>query len=156
MPVRRATAYNLLQVFGQLEFELKRIPRFVGIGRNRSAKADWSLVEQAAGQLPPPLFLDRISVTTRDKLLGGARNRPMVQVVDVVNGANMTRFEVRGLPHSDSEALVAAMRRVRNNLFHGGKEDPLEEPYPGDDQEWATAALEVAQLLLDLVRRGRL
>lgn len=32
-------------------------------------------------------------------------------------------FEGSPLPTDDAEALVVAMRRVRNNLFHGGKED---------------------------------
>ncbi|MEL1264424.1 hypothetical protein [Pseudoxanthomonas putridarboris] len=43
---------------------------------------------------------------------------------------------------------------MRNNLFHGGKEDPGEQPFDGDDDEWGHAALDVAQTLLALVDRG--
>ncbi|MGH8465662.1 MAG: hypothetical protein ACRER5_16085 [Pseudomonas sp.] len=156
MPVSQTTAYALLQAFGQLEFELKRIPEFTGIGPFHSAKANWRALEAAVDQLPAPDFLDRVSVPTRAKLLGGARARPKVQVVAVIHGRNITRFEELNLDVSDALALVEATRRVRNNLFHGGKADPLEEPYPGDDEEWALAAGEVAALLLDLVRRHRL
>jgi len=156
MPVRRATAYRLLKSFGLLEFELKRISGFVGIGRGGFAKVGWPTVEASLRQLPARDFLDRVSTDSRAKLLGGARNRPMVQMVEEVHGSKFVRFEVRNLPNDDAEALLVATRRVRNNLFHGGKEDPLEEPYLGDDQEWATAAAEVTELLLDSVRNGSL
>lgn len=153
MPVSEPTAYALLRAFGVLEFELKRIPGFTGIGPHQSAKANWRAVDEAIERLPAPDFLDQISALTRDKLLGGARNRPKVQVVHVVQGRNLTRFDVLNLHISDARALIEATRRVRNNLFHGGKEDPLEEPYPGDDEEWAVAARDVVDLLLDLLDR---
>lgn len=156
MPVFQQTAYSLLQAFGLLEFELKRIPEFTGIGPYQSAKANWRAVDQAVDRLPAPTFLDQVSTTTRAKLLGGARNRPKVQMIDIIQGRNLTRFQEQALHASDARALVEATRRVRNNLFHGGKEDPLEEPYPGDDEEWAVAACEVATLLLDLVQRQQL
>jgi len=156
MPISPATAYNLLRVFGLLEFELKRIPRFTGVGRSQSAKVDWLAVDEAVRQLPAPDFLDRVSAQSRAKLLGGARNRPKVQLVYSPYGQNLTRFQERDLHVSDARALIEATRRVRNNLFHGGKEDPLEEAYPGDDEEWGVAAAEIAELVLELVRQGRL
>lgn len=73
-------------------------------------------------------------------MLGGGRDRPKVQRLEVIGGVSRTVFRLRNLPVSDAVALVVATRRVRNNLFHGGKEYPLEESYPGDDQEWAAAA----------------
>ncbi len=60
-------------------------------------------------------------------------------------------------PHemrSDARALVEAAKRVRNNLFHGGKEDPCEQLFDGADDEWGRAALDVTRVLLDLVDRG--
>ena len=156
MPVSPPTAYALLRSFGLLEFELKCIPSFTGMGPYQSAKVKWRVVDEAVDRLPAPDFLDRVSAPTRGKLLGGARNRPKVQVVEVLQGRNRTRFQELDLHASDARALVEASRRVRNNLFHGGKEDPLEEPYPGDDEEWAVAAGEVATLLLDLVQRQQL
>lgn len=156
MPVSPPTAYALLHAVGMLEFALKCIPGFTGVGPHQSAKTNWRAVDEAVERLPMPDFLDQVSALTRAKLLGGPRNRPKVQVVNVVHGSNLTRFEERDLHASDARALVEAVRRVRNNLFHGGKEDPVEEPYLGDDEEWAVAAQEVAELLLDLVRSQRL
>lgn len=156
MPVSPPTAYALLRTFGLLEFELKRIPGFTRVGPNRSAKVNWRALDEAVDRLPALDFLDWVSALTQAKLLDGARDRPKVQVVDVVQGQNWTRFDRRNLHASDARALVEAMRRVRNNLFHGGKEDPLEEPYPGDDEEWAVAAREIAELLLDLLSSQQL
>ncbi len=81
-----------------------------------------------------------------------ATNR-VVEHLDVVEHVRGRSGPGR-VPNNEAEELVVAMRRVRNNLFHGGKEDPLEEPYPGDDEEWAVAAGEVTGALLDLLNRG--
>lgn len=156
MPVRRATAYALLKAFGLLEFELKKISGFLESDARGNAKVAWPVFDAAVRQLPAAAFLDRVSTETKDKIMGGARNRPKVQKFELVAGAKQAVFELKNLPANHAEALVVAMRRVRNNLFHGGKEDPLEERHPGDDQEWAMAACEVARLLLDLVRAGRI
>jgi hypothetical protein len=156
MPISPATAYNLLSRFGLLEFELKRISYFTGVGPHQSAKVNWLAVDEAVGQLPVLDFVDQVSPQTRRKLLGGLRNRPMVQVVYVHEGRNQTTFQERDLHVSDARALLEATRRVRNNLFHGGKEDPLDEPYPGDDEEWGVAAGEIAILMLGLVQGQRL
>jgi hypothetical protein len=141
-----------------LEFTLKRTPGFLAAdgdplgNRRMKAKADWSAVDRAVAALHPRDFLDRVSMPTRTKMLGGTRNRPRLQFVQVdAAGAWVANYEDSPLPHNDAEALVVAMRRVRNNLFHGGKEDQLQEPYQGDDEEWAIAAHEVACLLLALL-----
>lgn len=156
MPVRRATAYTLLKAFGLLEFELKKISGFLEPDARGNARVAWPIFDTAVRRLPATAFLDLVSTETKCKIMGGACNRPKVQKVEVVAGANQAVFELQNLPANHAEALVVAMRRVRNNLFHGGKEDPLEEPRPRDDQEWAMAACEVARLLLDLVRTGRI
>ncbi|EOX6785700.1 hypothetical protein ACPU7Y_000517 [Pseudomonas aeruginosa] len=163
MPVSPANAYNLLHAFGMVEFTLKQRRGFLAADRDprgprrAKAKADWEAVDRAVRALPRDALLDRVSAPTRDKMLGGQRARPQVQFVRVnPDGTWRADYEDSPLPANDTEALVVAMRRVRNNLFHGGKEDPLEEPYPGDDDEWAVAALEVAELLLDLLEHHAL
>lgn len=75
----------------------------------------------------------------------------MVQFAHPVNGGHAAVFAADRLDDCDSKALIEAMVRVRNNLFHGGKEDPLEERHTGDDDRWAIAAHEVAMKLLELV-----
>lgn len=156
MPVSPTTAYSLLRAFGMLEFELKRVSGFVQARRDHSAMVNWQAVDRAIDELTPSDFLDRVAQTTKAKFLAGQRNRPKVQLVIVHQGQRTTWFNWKTLPASDAMALAVGMRRVRNNLFHGGKEDPLEEPYPGDDDEWAVAAFDVADRLLQLVCAGQL
>lgn len=163
MPVSPESAYPLLHAFGMIEFILKQRRGFLGadgdpLGAKRvKAKANWDALDQAVRRLPHEDFISRVSPETLGKMLGGARNRPQMQFVRV-NGDGSWRadFEDSPLPANDAEALVVAMRRVRNNLFHGGKEDPLEETHPNDDNEWAIAATEIAELLLDLLDRQKL
>ncbi|SON85896.1 hypothetical protein XFF6166_700012 [Xanthomonas citri pv. fuscans] len=45
------------------------------------------------------------------------------------DGSPYEKFSVHQPTQNEAEALVVAMRRVRNNLFHGGKEDSEEDPY---------------------------
>lgn len=158
MPVSDDLAFPLLRVFGRLEYQLKLRPRFLRRDQ-RDAMVDWRQVNTAVAALEPADFLERVSVDTRRKVLTGTRNRPKVQVVIEVDGRRQARFQERNMdladqPPSDARALVEAARRVRNNLFHGGKEDPGEQPFDGDDDQWAEAALDVAQRLLDLVDNG--
>lgn len=153
MAVSDPLAPDLLRAFAQLEFRLKEIPEFLRAGRHRMAQVNWTAVERAVSQLAPSRFLDRVSDETKAKILTGARDRPMVQEVEVVGGRNVPVFKRLPLESpSDAGMLVEAARRVRNNLFHGGKEpDDV-----GDDDEWARAALEIAELMLELLRRNQL
>lgn len=160
MPVSPDNAYRLLHAFGMVEFTLKQRPGFISADRDprgpkrAKAKADWDALDLAVRRLPHEDFVDRVSPGTATKMLGGARSRPQLQFVRMnADGSWHANFEDSPLPADEAEALVVAMRRVRNNLFHGGKEDPLEERYPDDDNEWAAAAAEIAELLLDLLDR---
>lgn len=162
MPVELAHAYALLHAFGMLEFTLKRTRGFVTAdgkqqtGKRVKAKADWGAVDKAVRTLSNHVFLDRVSSQTKDRILGGERNRPQVQYFNVDDtGRTSADYELTQLPDNDAEALVVAMRRVRNNLFHGGKEDPLDDPLD-EDKDWVNAATEVAGLLLSLLERGQL
>lgn len=152
MPVIDENAIPLLRAFAQLEFRLKQDPGFLGTDRHHRAKVDWPAVDAAVALLPTPLFLDLVSCSTRNKILSPPRNRPMVQRVRAENHRNVVVFECRELPTSDGRALVEAARRVRNNLFHGGKE----MEHLGDDDAWAIAALDVVQRMLDLLDQGAL
>ncbi|KGR56429.1 hypothetical protein NX79_21430 [Xanthomonas vasicola] len=163
MPVSPDNAYRLLQAFGMVEFILKQRHGFLGadgdpLGAKRvKAKVKWDTLDKAVRCLPHADFLGRVSLETVRKMLGGARDRPQMQFVRAnADGSWRADFEDSPLPTNDAEALVVAMRRVRNNLFHGGKEDPLEERYLNDDNEWATAATEIAELLLGLLDRQEL
>lgn len=134
-------------------------PQFLGADRYGNAQANWSAVQDAVAALDPSNFVEQVSADTRRKMLSGSRDRPRVQQVVEVHGRRTARFRESNLdrhdrPPSDARDLVEAAKRVRNNLFHGGKEDPGEQPFDGDDDQWAEAALDVVQRLLDLVDNG--
>ncbi|TDK28576.1 hypothetical protein E2F46_01460 [Luteimonas aestuarii] len=163
MPVSPPLAYRLLNAFGAIEALLKQQHGFLGADGNPAgpgrtkAKANWDAVDAAVRNLRPADFFDHISQRTKDKMLGGARNRPQMQFVRVnPDGTWRAEFEDSELPAQDSLALVVAMRRVRNNLFHGGKAADQPGRPLGDDDEWAQAALEVAEHLHGLLDRGEL
>lgn len=159
MPVSDPLAFELLRAFGRLENQLKLRPRFLGEGGYGSAQVNWRAVQDAVAGLDPSEFVERVAADTRRKMLAGERNRPKVQKVVEEDGRRKARFRYRNLdqaghPPSDACALVEAAKRVRNNLFHGGKEDPGEQPFDGDDDEWAGAALDVVHRLQDLLDDG--
>lgn len=159
MPVSDHLAIPLFRAFALLEYQLKRRHAFLKADRFGNAMVDWSEVKAQVDRFPPADFVLRVGPVTRQKMLGGARDRPKVQVVVNTGGQREATFEPRPLQppnevQSDARALVEATKRVRNNLFHGGKEDPGEQPFDGDDDEWGLAALDVAQTLLDLLDQG--
>lgn len=117
---------------------------------------DWSKVDRAVARMGAA-FVALVPPTARAKLLAPPRNGPKKERI-AFNQMQRPKavYQPVNLPPNDAKALVVAMRRVRNNLLHGGKEDPLEETYPGEDNDWATAAAAVAQVLLDLLDQNRL
>lgn len=163
MPVEQCYAYPLLRSFGLLEFTLKR----TGLFFQKKSKGyppqeffvvdvDWNKVDASVARLGDAFVL-LVPRAAKDKLLAPPRRRPKKEQIELnAIGDPRAEFRESDLPPNDAEALVVAMRRVRNNLFHGGKEDPLGETYVGEDNDWAQAATAVAQVLLDLLDRHQL
>lgn len=141
------TAFRLLETFSQLEFRLKNVSRFIQGEVDKPAMVQWGTVSAALDQLPPERFINMIPPAVRLKLIGEG-DRPMKQLVELKAHGKKAVFKRFPLPGTEGPALLEAAKRVRNNLFHGGKEDPNDEPYPGDDQEWAEAAIVVVERLL--------
>ena len=159
MPISDNLAIPLFRAFGVLEYRLKRRHAFLKADRLGNAMVNWPEVKAVVDRLPAADFVLQLGAVTRQKVLIGARDRPKIQVVVEAGGRWKAIFEPRSLQppsevQSDARALVEASKRVRNNLFHGGKEDPGEQPFDGDDDEWGRAALDVTQALLDLVDQG--
>jgi hypothetical protein len=156
MNVRPETAYELLRLFAHLEHELKRVPRFIQGDVGRTAQVEWGQVGLALGQLSPKEFLDRVPPHVSHRLLS-ERDRPMKELVRLDHsGAKVVEFERVALPPSDAAALLEASKRVRNNLFHGGKVVPQPGLPPDDDEIWGSVAIEIVTILLQLVREGTL
>ena len=181
MPVSPDNAYRLLKAFGMLEFQLKQTSEFfqtrtpkppiwrtfkigsleidVRLSASPAPAAvpvvdvDWNKVNRAVARMGQA-FVALVPLPTQRKLLAPPRNRPKRERIEFdLTGRPRAAYQPVNLPHNDAEALAVAMRRVRNNLFHGGKEDPLEGTYFGEDNEWAVAAADVADALLDLLDR---
>lgn len=85
------------------------------------------------------------------RLLSDRQSRPLKQKVVLADGGQVVRFRLCPLDDGDAVALLQAMQRVRNNLFHGGKEDAEDDPYAEDD-EWAEATTAVAVVLIGLAQ----
>lgn len=151
MNVRLDSAQDLLRGFARLEFTLLKVPQFIDGKPARLARVDWDRVSLAVASLVPSEFVDRVPQEARGKMLADGRDRPKRMFVrQPEGGPRFAEFDFDPLPEGDAAALLEATKRVRNNLFHGGKEDPRQEPYEGDDQQWCDAANQVVRVLLDL------
>lgn len=152
MDVDPSTAYAYLDAFARLEFTLKRVPQFLRTGLNDNAEVHWTNVNLALKSLQASEFVDLVSAPTRERVLGGRRDRPRVQKVQLrQNGERIAKFRDQPLVKdsrfikSDAVALLTAAKRVRNNLFHGGKEEPN-----GGNEAWVLAAMGIVVPLLHL------
>lgn len=146
MNVDDPTALRLLKAFSRLEFRLKKVPRFIQGDVDKPAMVQWGTVSAALAQLPRDRFLDNIPDEVGAKLIGDG-DRPEKQLVEMGARGKAAVFKPWPLPATEAPALLEAVQRVRNNLFHGGKEDPDEGPYREDDQEWVEAAIVVVDRL---------
>lgn len=155
MNIRVDSIYQLLQAFARLEFTLLKVPRFIKGRSGKLAMVHWENVFDALAALPASEFVDLVPDSAKNKIFSGDRNRPKRQLVREPNdGPRYVEFDFDPLPVAPAEALLEATKRVRNNLFNGGKENPREQPYEGDDQEWCDAALDVLHVLLRLPWSG--
>ncbi|WP_244667828.1 hypothetical protein, partial [Xanthomonas sp. D-99] len=148
MPVHQDLAYNLLKSVSKLEFQLRRHGDFFRKDRDGKPTPDvaWRVVEARVRQLGDAFAKD-VPGWARQRLLSQRDVRPMKQKILDDEGRLVARFMPCPLDaESDAVALVEAMRQVRNNLFHGGKEDYEDDPYAEDD-DWVHAATQVALAL---------
>lgn len=104
-------ADRMFMVMMRLEFALKEIG-YCRRARNGSAEVDWD--KFAKERLGAPFF-DLICAAGNARTL--IHSPPKRQTVD---GSGALAWEQTG-EVSNVQELLGAMRRVRNNLFHGGK-----------------------------------
>jgi hypothetical protein len=113
---------------------MKGIVGLCGGAEGTSASANWEA------------FIGRVeaALPNRRELDQGARNLLLAEPpnVEIVRGG-IAVFERRPLVGTEGRQLIEAARRVRNNLFHGGKE--AVEARPGRDEALVSAALHVIQ-----------
>jgi len=134
MNVRPQTAFDLLQAFARAEFAMKGVVGLCGGAEGAKASANWeAFIRRVEAALPARPDLDR---QARNLLFA---EPPSVEVVR----HGIAVFEPRPLAGTEGRRLIEAARRIRNNLFHGGKE--AIEARPGRDEALVLAALHVIQ-----------
>lgn len=156
MDVQDHTALDLLRAFSKLEYLFKRMRPFRTQDHHGNAFTNWDAVMDAANALRSEQFVDRVRPEHRALILEGDRNRPAKEKTNDVPGESLVRWDPLPLKPHDAPGLIDAMRRVRNNLFHGGKQVPHEQELAGTNEDWARAACDVALRLLEAVEAEHL
>lgn len=147
MNVSATHAFALLKVFSRLEFSLKHFPQFIRGGHDDPGMVQWSKFDEAIRALPANRFLEQIDAPSKQVLLGALDGGPPEKLrVKVTDGIRRVRFEPAALPPNETDALLEAARRVRNNLVHGGKERGSQQRRDGHDEELVKAAAQVMEL----------
>ena len=151
MPVTADSKHHLLDLFIAMEAALKQVPRYQQGQDGDRAGADW---DRFARDVSLDLR-ERVDPESRQVLLTRPPRREIfldglpVYDEDTPDLAGGHRWETAGA------RLVRASVRVRNNLFHGGKEDLKRERHRGHDQAVVDAAIEVLTHAQELLRRMR-
>lgn len=101
---------QLFKVMMRLEFALKEIG-FCRYGNGQSAEVDW---DKYSNEELGAEFFEEIEASKEAEVLIGSP--PKRQVVKDGNLSWSTAAAV-----SNVQELIGSLRRVRNNLFHGGK-----------------------------------
>lgn len=146
MRVSPKSAYDQLSWFARVEFVLKRDPATCMGQEGQRAEAHWDAFDNLV-----KVDLDghaEMTAELRDLLLNPP---PKAEVVH--GGVGRLEDKPLGAAHPGA-ALLHAARRIRNNLFHGGKELP--ELHAGRDEALVQAAvivLRTAASLSPAVRR---
>lgn len=138
MPVSAQSRHALLDVFTRMENALKGQARYLQGADGQRASANWQRFGSDAGPM-----LREISQGTVELL---TILPPMHEIVrDGQRQFDPLTPPLRGGRRTETigQRLIEASVRVRNNLIHGGKEDPALERYAGHNQLVVDAALEV-------------
>lgn len=151
MPVTHESRHHLLDLFIHIEAALKQIPRYRQGNPGEAISANWSrFARDISTQLR-----DRVDAESRQLLI----TRPPMQEINF-NGRPGYDPDTPPLPgghrwQTAGARLIASSVRVRNNLVHGGKEDPARERYVGHDQAVVDAAIAVMVQAQQLLRQLR-
>ncbi|WP_323041746.1 hypothetical protein [Gemmobacter sp.] len=106
-----ADGVRLFKCMMRLEFAIKEAG-YVRRGRNDIAEVDWD--RYTSNELGSDFFQHARHIEVVKPLI---MNPPKKQIVD----ANDNLSWINAVEASSVQDLIGAVRRVRNNLFHGGK-----------------------------------
>lgn len=139
MPVTPLSKLRLLELFTSLEATMKLKPRYQSGGEGERAAADWSRFRRDAG----PAVAPHVDNATREALLIVPPRAEIMRGGRPVYDPETEPLQGGRRVQSTGARLIEASVRVRNNLFHGGKEDADRERYFGHDQQVVDAAIDV-------------
>jgi hypothetical protein len=129
------SAIEFFVVFARCEYALKR-GGFARAGNGQNAEADWNALAHKLGSR----FFDSI----RSKIPTIVSSPPQRQILE--DGALAWRPQPSP---QNAEELLLAIRRLRNNLFHGGKFSFAQIDEPARNDTLLREALTVLDELLD-------
>lgn len=139
MPVVPVAKYRLLDLFTSIEATMKLKPRYQSGGEGEKAAADWSRFRRDAGPEVAPL----VRLETRQVLLVAPPRVEIMRDRRPVYDRDTQPLQGGRREQTAGARLIEASVRVRNNLFHGGKEDADRERHPDHDQRVVEAAIDV-------------
>ena len=132
--LERALLLDFFMLFSRFECALKRARYVRSIDNRSSAGADWDEFAEVASAAwnkgPGPTLLATTTLCS---------NPPSRQIV--TSDKTITWKVVPPVKPSDLHAVLATVRRVRNNLFHGGKYGSGPVKDPARDRSLVDAAL---------------
>jgi len=138
-------AWHFFVFFSRMEYALKRTCRFLLNGRGNEAKPNWDLF----GSCHDVAFNANISPEVKEAITYFMNNPPRKQIVDDGVLSWSEPEEYRG-NQPLLKWLLVMVRRVRNNLFHGGKYPSAFIADPSRDQALIRHAMTILQAALSL------
>lgn len=141
----RAIAWHFFVFFSRLEYALKRSGRFLCKSSGNEAKAAWD----DFGRHYNFAFDPDASPELKRAVSYFATNPPLKQIV---NHGTLSWSEPQEYDHFEPllKWLLVMVRRVRNNLFHGGKFPLMEMAEPSRDRQLLSHSIAILEAVLSL------
>jgi hypothetical protein len=106
-------ASEMFRVFARFEYALKAAGFHIG-NENEEAKPDWRSFAESV----PDAFKNLQNEDLKESIRYIKAHPPKKQVIQ---GGNLAWSDVVPATNLESDLILLYVRRVRNNLFHGGK-----------------------------------
>jgi len=111
--------------FARFEYAMKAAGLFQRARASDAAEPKWSEITATLKTSPDG---DKARLRAAGSLL---QQPPKKQVVEQRNGSDVLAWRTAGPSGDEIDNLIAALKRVRNDLFHGGRETNSGHLSPG-------------------------